>query len=173
MTLEDLRRLLEYHYWARDRVLDAAATLSHDDLTRDLGGSFPSVRDTLVHLYAAERVWCSRWLGESPASLSPGDTFDDVAALRQAWAEHEARMRSVLESFGEEGAERVVEYRDTRGKTWRQPFGEMLQHVVNHGSYHRGQVTTMLRQMQAAPPASMDLLTFQRERARNAAPANH
>jgi len=169
MTLDDLRQMLDYHYWARDRVLDAAARLSPGDLTRDLGGSFASIRDTLVHVYAAEQVWCSRWLGKSPTSLIPGDTFGDIASLRQAWTDHETRMRSVLESFGEEGPERVVEYRDTKGKPWRQPFGEMLQHVVNHGSYHRGQVTTMLRQLKATPPASMDLLLFQRERAQQAA----
>jgi uncharacterized damage-inducible protein DinB len=171
MTLDDLRQMLDYHYWARDRVLDAAGRLSPEELTRNLGGSFSSVRDTLAHVYAAERVWCSRWLGASPGSLDPGDAFGDVGALRRAWLEHEARMRSVLETFGEDGAERVVEYRDTKGKAWRQPFGEMLHHVVNHASYHRGQVTTMLRQLKAAPPASMDLIVFQRERAHRATAA--
>jgi uncharacterized damage-inducible protein DinB len=53
MTLDDLQQLLDYHYWARDRLLDAASRLSHDDLTKDLGSSFKSVRETLVHLYAA------------------------------------------------------------------------------------------------------------------------
>ena len=54
MTASDLRTLLEYHYWARDRVLDAAALLTPEQFTKDLGGSFKSVRDTLAHVYAAE-----------------------------------------------------------------------------------------------------------------------
>lgn len=164
MTLEDLRRLLDYHYWARDRLLEAAGRLSADDLTKDLGSSFRSVRDTLVHVYGAEWIWCSRWQGTSPPALPDASAFVDVPALRAAWQRLEATMRDVLERFGRDGVDRVVEYRDLRGTTWRQPYGELLQHVINHASYHRGQVTTMLRQLRAAPPESMDLIAFYRLR---------
>ena len=67
MNLQELRTLLDYHYWARDRVLDAAEQLTPDQLTRNLGSSFGSVRDTLAHTYAAEWAWCQRWQGESPS----------------------------------------------------------------------------------------------------------
>ena len=72
MDLLTLRTLVDYHYWARDRVLDAAESLTPEQFTRDLGSSFRSVRDTLTHLYSAERNWHSRWQGVSPTSmLSP------------------------------------------------------------------------------------------------------
>ena len=58
----------------------------------------------------------------------------------------------------------MFEYRLFTGQVGAQPFWQMLQHVVNHGSYHRGQVTTMLRQLEAAPPRAMDLIAFYRER---------
>lgn len=164
MDVEDLRDLLDYHYWARDRVLDAAARLTPDQYTRDLGNSFRSIRDTLVHVYGAEVVWCARWQGSSPASLTDADTLADVAALRSVWRTHESTMRRVLDRFGESGVDTPVEYRDLKGVAWRQPFGQLLQHVVNHGSYHRGQVTTMIRQLGATPPASMDLIAFYRDR---------
>lgn len=164
MNVQDLQRLLDYHYWARDRVLAAAGALPAEDFTRDLGSSFASVRDTLVHLYSAEWIWCSRWHGDSPAAGIRNDTYGDVPALRQAWAGLEARVRSATDRFAHAGIDAVVEYRDMKGATWRQPFWEMLQHVVNHASYHRGQVTTMLRQLHAAPPESMDLVTFHRSR---------
>ena len=73
MDLRDLQTLLDYHYWARDRVLDAAEKLTPEQFTRDLGSSFKSVRDTLVHTYAAEWAWHSRWHGVSPTSLLPPD----------------------------------------------------------------------------------------------------
>ena len=94
MNLTDLQTLLDYHYWARDRVLDAAALLTPDQFTKDLGSSFKSVRDTLAHVYAAEWAWYSRWQGTSPTAMLPYDQFPDVASIRKVWTEHEAKMRA-------------------------------------------------------------------------------
>lgn len=164
MTLNDLRMLLDYHYWARDRMLDAVAPLTADLLTRDLGGSFPSIRDTVAHVYAAEWAWYSRWQGESPSGPLPLDQFADVPAIRLAWRDLEARVRRFVDELGEDGLGRVFEYRLLSGQPGASVFWQMLQHVVNHASYHRGQVTTMLRQLGAAPPRSTDLIAFYRER---------
>jgi uncharacterized damage-inducible protein DinB len=164
MTLQDLQTLLEFHYWARDRVLDAAEALTAEQYTRDLGGSFRSVRDTLVHLYSAEWNWHSRWQGFSPTSMLSPEGFPDVPALRAAWAVHEQKMRTFLDALGEEGITRVFEYKMLDGRPGATVFWQMLQHVVNHGSYHRGQVTTMLRQLGAQPAKSMDLIAFYRLR---------
>lgn len=90
--------------------------------------------------------------------------FPDVAGLRQAWGEHESKLRGLFDRLSRAGLDQVIEYRDTSGRAWRHPFDMMLRHVVNHGSYHRGQATTLLRQLETAPPKSMDLITFCRER---------
>jgi uncharacterized damage-inducible protein DinB len=164
MNLTDLTTLLEFHYWARDRVLDAATELSIDQYTRDLGSSFPSVRDTLVHLYSAEWAWYQRWHGTSPASMLSAADFPDVATLRAAWVSHETRMRAFLDVLGEEGIMRPFDYKSLDGRSFRSAFWEMLHHVVNHGTYHRGQVQTMLRQLGAKPARSVDLIVFYRER---------
>ena len=165
MTPADLRTLLDYHYWARDRVLDAAALLTPEQFTRDMGSSFRSVRDTCAHIYAAEWAWYSRWQGTSPTALLPLDQFPDVTSLRQHWTELETKMRMFLESLGEPGIHKVFEYTLINGQPGATVFWQMLQHVVNHASYHRGQVTTLLRQLGAAPPKSMDLIAFYRLRA--------
>ncbi len=164
MNLEELRTLIDYHYWARDRVLDAASALTPDQLTRDMGNSFRSVRDTLAHLYGAEWAWCSRWNGVSPTAF-PDHPLPDVAALRARWTELEANVRAVVDRMGGEGLDRTIEYKMLNGDTRSSVFWQMVQHVVNHASYHRGQVTTMLRQMGVAPPQGMDLITFYRLRA--------
>lgn len=164
MTVDDVWQLLEYHYWARDRVMLAVDRLSPEAFTRDLGGSFRSIRDTLVHLYSAERIWCARWQGRPPVGAAEPAGFPDAATLRLAWSEVETDVRSVVERYAREGVDTVVTYRDLKGHPWQSVFWQMLQHVVNHGSYHRGQVTTMLRQMHAAPAESMDLIAFYRQR---------
>jgi uncharacterized damage-inducible protein DinB len=164
VTFQDLRTLLDFHYWARDRILDAVDVLTPEQFTRDLGSSFKSVRDTLAHTFGAEWVWYSRWQGTSPTGFQPFDVFTSPGELRSAWAEHETKVRSFLDSLGEEGINRRFDYRMFNGNATSSLFWQMLQHVVNHASYHRGQVTTMLRQLGAAPGKSTDLITYYRER---------
>lgn len=164
MDYQDLQTLVDYHYWGRDLVIGSAGALTPEQFTRDLGNSFQSVRDTLAHLYGADWIWRSRWDGTSPDALPDPGAFADLAAIRDAWSVEEQRVRGVLARFGEGGIHTLVHYR-RNGLQQAQPFAHTLQHLVNHGSYHRGQVTTMLRQLGATPPASMDLITFYRERA--------
>ena len=157
--------MLDYHYWARDRLLDALQAVAPEQLTRDLGSSFKSIHETMVHTYAAEWAWHSRWQGTSPTALLPADQFPDLAAVRSAWTELEAKLRAFVDGLGENGIERVFEYKLLSGQAGATPFWQMLQHVVNHASYHRGQVTTMLRQIGAAPAKPMDMIAFYRTRA--------
>lgn len=164
MNLSDLRTLLDYHYWARDRVLDAVEKLTPEQFTKDLGTSFGSVQGTLVHLYSAEWNWYSRWQGVSPTAMLPATHFSDVRSLRAAWLDQESKVRPFIDALGEAGVAKVFEYRMLNGQPASSPFWHMLQHMVNHGSYHRGQVTTLLRQLGAAPAKSMDLIAFHRER---------
>ena len=162
MTLADLEVLVEFHYWATRKILDAVEPLSPEQFTRDLGNSFPSVRDTLAHLYGADWIWCSRWEGESPSALPDPKNFPDLASIRRAWDEHQPTLRAVLKRFGEVGVDQPVEYM-RNGVRQAQPFSQTFQHLVNHGTYHRGQVVTMLRQLGAGPPPSTDLIAFYRE----------
>lgn len=164
MNYEDLNSLLDYHYWARDRVLDALEPLTAEQFTRPLNSSFRSIRDTIVHLFAAELLWYARWRGSSPKALLAGDTFSDLVSLRSRWIELERDVRQLVGELGPEGIDRSFEYQLMSGQPSSSVFWHMLQHVVNHGSYHRGQVTTLLRQIGASPGKSMDLITFYRER---------
>jgi uncharacterized damage-inducible protein DinB len=164
MNLADLRTLVDYHYWARDRMYEALDPLTPEQAAADLGGSFASIHDTVVHLYAAEQAWYSRWQGTSPAALLTGDQFPDLASVREAWREHETKMRAFLEELGESGISRVIEFKLLSGQAAASPFWQMLQHIVNHASYHRGQVTAKLRQLGAPPAKSMDMIAFYRTR---------
>jgi uncharacterized damage-inducible protein DinB len=166
MTLEEALTLLDYHYWARDRVLDASDALTPEQFTQDLGNSFRSVRDTLVHTYGAEWAWYLRWVGNPPVSLPDPTAFPDVATIRAAWHGQQEKVRLFVASLGAQQLERVFRYRTFKGDAAESVFSHMLQHVVNHATYHRGQITTMLRQLGAPAPKSQDLIQFYRERTR-------
>lgn len=165
MTFEDVETLLDYHYWARERLFRAVETLTEEQLRRPLGNSFPSVFDTLVHLCGADWIWRSRWEGVSPMAMPAPELYDDLGKVLAAWQQEERRIRTIVNRLGPDGVMRPIEYQGWDGKRQAQPFWQMFQHLVNHGSYHRGQVTTMLRQLGVPPPKSMDLIAFYRERA--------
>ncbi len=162
MNVRDLQTMLDYHYWARNRLVEALEPLTPEQYTRDLGNSFKSIRDTATHLYAAEWIWYQRWHGESPAKLLPADTFADLPDLARAWIDHERKMRAFVDSLSDANVDRIVEFKLLNGTAGASPLGQMVQHVVNHASYHRGQITTMLRQMGAAPPKMMDMIAYYR-----------
>ena len=164
MTYDDLRLLVDYNYWARDRILDAVSALTPEQFTQPLGNSFSSIRDTIAHICDAESIWIRRWNGEQPLGFQNPERIPDTAAAREEWAGLERQMREALERLEPEGAERTIEYKDMRGAPRTEVFWQMVQHVVNHGTYHRGQVTTMLRQLGATPPRYMDLIVFYREK---------
>jgi uncharacterized damage-inducible protein DinB len=164
MNVQDLQTMLDYHYWARDRMLEAAAALTSEQYEKDLGSSFRSVRETATHIYAAEWAWYQRWHGESPTTLLTADRFADLAVLTTAWTEHERKMRAFVDGLDDEGVARVIAFTLLSGQAGASPVWQMVQHVVNHASYHRGQITTMLRQLGAQPAKSMDMIAYYRTR---------
>ncbi len=162
--MQDIRELYAYNRWANHRTLDAVVPLDEEAFTRDLGSSFASVRDTLAHVLAAEWVWLRRWRGSSPTGTPEDWDLSTLEAIRGRWAEVEREREEFLSGLTDEDLHRAMAYRNTAGEAFENTMGQMLRHVVNHSSYHRGQVVTMLRQL-GAEPAGTDLIQFYRERA--------
>jgi uncharacterized damage-inducible protein DinB len=163
MTPEQIRPLFAYDSWANERSLNACAALTPEQFTRDLGSSFRSIRDTLAHISGAQWIWVERLNGRSPSALPAPDACPDLAAVRARWSEVAGELLAFVNGASAADLERVVEYRTSHGD-YRTPVWQILQHLANHGTYHRGQVTTMLRQL-GAKPVSTDLIAFYRERA--------
>jgi uncharacterized damage-inducible protein DinB len=163
MNLQDIRNLIAFHYWARNRMLAAVDPLSPEQFKRELGGSFGSVRNTLVHTLSAECIWLSRWKGENPGRMLSPESFPDLPTVRNAWLDQEESLRSFFAPLDDAAIQQVIRYKTLAGVDSASPLWQMLQHVVNHASYHRGQVTTLLRQLGATPPQSTDLIAFYRE----------
>jgi uncharacterized damage-inducible protein DinB len=162
--IPEILDLYAYNRWANDRVLDAAAALTPVELDRDLKSSFPSVRETLAHILTAEWVWLSRWNGVSPGGPPAGWDLSTLDGIRGRWSEVERERAALLASLDDDALERTIDYRNTKGEPFSSPLVHLLRHVVNHSSYHRGQVVTMLRQLGHAAPAT-DLVIYHRQTA--------
>jgi uncharacterized damage-inducible protein DinB len=163
MTPEEVRILYDYNTWANRRELEAASALTPENFTKPLGSSFSSVRDTLAHICGAEWIWLERFQGRSPSSLPDTRQFNDVASLRSHWTEQEGRLLTFVRSLKQSDLDRTLEYKTLKFGVYKNPLWQSMQHVVNHGTYHRGQITTMLRQL-GAQPILTDLMHYYRER---------
>jgi uncharacterized damage-inducible protein DinB len=154
--------LYAYTRWANERVLDAVDALTDEAFTRDVGGSFGSVQATLAHMLGADWVWLRRWKGESPSVLPAEWDLTTFAGLRERWREVEHEQAEFVDALGPGDLDRVIEHRNMAGTPFANRLDHLLRHVVNHATYHRGQVVTLLRQLGAEAPAT-DLVRFYRE----------
>jgi uncharacterized damage-inducible protein DinB len=155
MNAEDFRLLYDYNSWANHRTLETCSQLSAEQFTRDMGSSYRSVRDTLVHIMLVEWLWLERWHGRSPNSYAPTSEFPNLNSVRARWAEIDTDLLDYIASLTPEEVQRVVHHTTTAGVPQAAPLWQML---------HRGQITTLLRQL-GAKASGTDLITFYRERA--------
>ena len=163
MKPAEMRDLFAFNAWANHRVLTAAEALTAAQFTQPLGSSFSSVRDTLAHICGVEWVWLERMEGRSPSSIPEAKEYPDVATLRSRWAGIEKHWLEYVSRLDQAELDEEVDYKTLSFGAARDPRWQMMQHVVNHGTYHRGQVIAMLRQL-GAKGASTDLIAFYRER---------
>ena len=159
MNKTDVEYLYSYNRWANARILDAVSGLTEEQFTMDMKSSHGSIRDTLSHILAAEWIWLERWNGVSPKALLNPSAFPTVGALRERWSEVEQGYNEFIERITDASLDAVITYTNTKDEEWSYPLVQMLQHVMNHSSYHRGQVITMLRQL-GEKTVTVDLLVF-------------
>jgi uncharacterized damage-inducible protein DinB len=163
IPLKTLRELFGYNYWARDRQLEACRVLTEEQFLRPMGNSFSSVRDTLAHLVASEWVWLQRWKGRSPTRADAdvkelaAENFPTLESIQRRWLAVERDLRAYLAGLPEQALGQSLTYVNLAGQTWTYPLWCTLLHVVNHQTYHRGQVTTLLRQL-GVPAVALDFL---------------
>lgn len=159
---DELRELYAFNRWANARIRAVVATLTEDEYRRDLKNSFPSVRDTWLHIMASEWVWLARWLGTSPSGMPPEWQAYDREQVIQEWQALEAAQLAYVGKLTDADLDRRIQYINFAGQKFAQPLGHLMRHMVNHSTYHRGQITTMIRQL-GRTAVSTDLVLFFRE----------
>jgi uncharacterized damage-inducible protein DinB len=170
VNVNDIRTLFAYNHWGNRRLLAAARPLADEDFTRDLRSSHASVQGTLVHIIGGHWVWLQLWRGEPSKQIvarcdavwDPAN-FPDVPSLEAAHAALERDQNAFIESLSDERVTARTAFENFQGKQWEFSLGDQMQHVVNHSTYHRGQVVTLLRQLGQTPPGT-DYTTFLLER---------
>ncbi len=160
--MNEVIELFDYNSWANRRTFNVISKLSAEKFQKSMISSFPSVRETLVHILSAEWVWLSRWKGVSPSGFPTEWNALSFNELEAVWLRNNGELTTFVASLTEADKERVIHYKSIKGDPFSNKLIQLLRHVVNHSTYHRGQITTLLRQLNAET-ASTDLVVYYRE----------
>jgi len=153
---------LNYARWASARLVTAAEQLSSEELNRDFGSAYHSILGTLVHVYAADRVWFGRIQGNPPGRFMDPEQDMHLHVLQSAWMTLLKRWQEWSRSVDENSVAKKIAYRDLKGNEYETPLWQIILHVVNHGTHHRGQVSGFLRALGHTPPP-LDLIAYYRQ----------
>jgi uncharacterized damage-inducible protein DinB len=161
MTLHEIKTLSAYNAWANSRIFEALEKIAPELYMKDMKSSHGGIHGTLVHLVGAEKVWLERFQGAPQPFLSqnpPGS----LTELKAIWEKVGYDTAKWLGTMTDKRLGETFEMKTLKGDVFVHVFWQAFQHVVNHSSYHRGQIVAMLRQLDVKP-VSTDLIQFYRE----------
>lgn len=152
---------LRYLSWSIALVLDAVKKLPPEEYTKDRGSSYGGIKGTLVHMFQADMVWFSRLVGKPFAKITDVPVPESLYELEQEWMALHERSRKWIAQLQPNQFSIEIGYTNTQGVSYRTPIWQIVLHLVNHSTMHRGQVVGMLRQAGVKPP-NTDLIGYYR-----------
>jgi uncharacterized damage-inducible protein DinB len=157
--------MANYNEWANARLYRMAGKLEDALYRKEMGAYFKSLHGTLNHLLVSDRIWMHRLTGtgEHPEKLN-AVLFEDLPSMHAARVAEDNRIIQFVQSLDESELEEVWEYRTLNGTPQRQRRRQILAHLFNHETHHRGQAHAILTVLGVAEPEPLDLLIMQREK---------
>lgn len=155
-----LEKLLDYHLWAHERILEAVASLDEAAYREPRGLFFGSLHGTLNHLAVVDRIWLDRVVGRPwQFTRLDSEAAPDRAALADFLREGVHGWKQWLARQDERDLGKLLEYRNMAGQDHRQSLADIVQHLVNHGTHHRGQMSAALTAL-GQPAPLLDYIYF-------------
>jgi uncharacterized damage-inducible protein DinB len=162
--VELVRELYGYNEWANGRLVEVAEGLDADVIRGEARTSWGSVLATLGHVAGAQEVWLARWTGgRNPRPIVEAQALDSLDEVKQALERTQAGLREFLVELTDARLDAELEYRDSAGNENRRLLWRLMVHVVNHGTYHRGEVAAELTAL-GRSPGDLDFVYWVRDR---------
>lgn len=160
MTKIYFTELANYNNWADAHVIDWLTQIDEQQWEQEITSSFNSISHTVLHIVGAKKIWVDFWTKRpDPVYLSSyfNGTKDELISL---WQKASEDLRQFIDSYPEEEYNRLIDVIYPNGKKTQLEFWQTLPHFVNHATYHRGQLVTMLRQAGFTNFINTDLFTY-------------
>jgi len=162
MIIELIQTLYHYSGWANQRIMDTASKATAEQFLAEVGVSYGSLRDTLVHIMSSQWMWLMRWTGSSPRSRLEADEYPDLASIRARWGEIEADSQQFLSELTPARLGGVVDYLTIEGEPRSYPLWQLMLQQVNHATQHRSEAAVMLTQF-GHSPGDLDFVVYLRQ----------
>ncbi len=159
MIVELIQTLYRYSQWANQRILDTAAKATAEQFLAEVGVSYGSLRDTLVHVMSSQWLWLNRWTGTSPRSRLEASEYPDLAAVRARWMDIEADTQLFLSELSPARLGGITNYLTIEGEPRAYPLWQLMLQQVNHATQHRSEAAVMLTQF-GHSPGDLDLIIY-------------
>jgi uncharacterized damage-inducible protein DinB len=147
-----LNTVYEYNFWANHRYFKVAEGLTDEQLHRIQGHSWGDIHAMFLHMVSSESIWFQRWHGTSPTAHLKKDDFPTLSSVKERWNTQEAELRAFIDGQSEESLESVIIYSNLSGETFHVPLWQMLMHLANHETHHRGELAAMFALMNVPHP---------------------
>jgi len=154
MIQDDLPSLYAFNRWADSRVVHALRALDEEEYARELGGGWPSVRATFVHVAGATWAWSERIAGRDCTVLHKEEQLPRLDDAVRVLTEAHGRFDGILAGATPQRLAETFTWKNLAGAERQAAFWVILRHVVNHASYHRGQISSMVKRLGKQPIAT-------------------
>jgi uncharacterized damage-inducible protein DinB len=161
---ELLQQFSIYNIWANRLIGDMIVALPEEKQLSEIQSSFGSLHKTVLHMWDAESIWWQRLKLQERIIIqsisftgNTKDVFSGLLQQNQQWIDFitNAQERQLQHEFI---------YRNSKKEQFKQPVFQMLLHVFNHGTYHRGQLVNMLRQLGVDKIPQTDFIVWSRKK---------
>lgn len=159
-----LAQYAAYNIWANQRMTDCISNLSDEQISKEINSSFKSIYATLLHMLDAENIWWQRVKLQEQIDVPSLNFKGSVLELASSLMKQSKQWKEWVDLVTDAALEHEFIYRNTKKEQFKQPVCEVLLHLFNHQSYHRGQLITMFRQVGLEQVPNTDLIAFLRKK---------
>jgi uncharacterized damage-inducible protein DinB len=154
------RTLVDYNYWARDKLLAAVEQVPEAEYLATRPMDYASIHGTLAHALGAEIIWGNRWTGVSLPRIPDRSDFASLGEIKARWTSQEQEIRDFIWSLDDAAfMSTVIDYRSTEGTPFKRMLWETLVHFINHGTNHRSEVASAITQL-GRSPGDLDMVVY-------------
>lgn len=155
------QELTNYTLWVNTRVMEWLHPIDEAQWEQEIISSFSSIKQTVTHLVSAEKIWIDFWKKVPDPVFLSSEFKGTKEDLLQIWKQTSADLKTLMEHYPETQYRQPVTFQ-VRGQEWQMEFAQTFLHFINHATYHRGQLVTLLRQAGMTQLSSTDLATYYR-----------
>jgi uncharacterized damage-inducible protein DinB len=163
MTKQYFKEIAEYNLWANTIVCDWLEQITDEQWNKEIFSSFNSIQETVLHIISAEKAWLQRFK-KQPVEWLQSTYRGTKNEHIKLWKDNSAELKAFIDAFDENDLNKNLDFKRLNGDAYSMPYYQLFAHVVNHATYHRGQLVTMLRQAGFRNVSSTDLLGVYRNK---------